>query len=65
MEAERIQEDLAAAVAAVLVDPDPMVAQTSEAMVGLGDPAIFLEWSRITRAAAVVAAIATRQEQVE
>jgi hypothetical protein len=61
----RIQEDLAAAAAAVLVDPAPMVAQTSEAMAGLGDRAIFLEWSRITRAAAVVVAIATRQEQVE
>lgn len=65
MEVERIQEDLAAAVAAVLVDPAPMVAQTSEAMVGLGDPEIFLEWLRITRAAAAVAAIATRQEQAE
>jgi hypothetical protein len=42
-----------------------MVAQTSEAMVGLGDPAIYLEWSRIMQAVAAVVAITTRREQAE
>jgi hypothetical protein len=42
-----------------------MVAQTSEAMAGLGDPAIFMERSRTTQAVAVVVVITTRQEQAE
>lgn len=65
MGVERVPKDLVVAVAAVLEGPAPMVAQTLEAMVGLGDPAIYLEWSRITQAVAVVAAITTRQEQAE
>jgi hypothetical protein len=62
---ERIRGDLAVVVAAVREGPASMVAQTSEARVGLGDPAIYLEWSRIMQAVAAVVAITTRREQAE